>query len=206
MKLQKTTTKYYLGLRKQRQELIKNWTKQPQRRFRREDFAIHLIMDSRTVSSVEFKSRLGFKNQDTIMTQEQSILTKIREIFSAEGISYQHFVLGYKIDEYFLKCKLAVEVDKRGHNDRDLESEIERQKALERELNCKFIRINPSRENFNINNGISRIHNCIVKAREKFLLEKTSNRLLSLEFKSDHSIKRKCLKWIVKKVFHEFNN
>ena len=30
----------------------------------------------------------------------------------------------------------------------DLEAEIERQKALEKELDCKFIRINPARENF----------------------------------------------------------
>ena len=60
-------------------------------------------MDCRTVSSVEFKSRLGFKNQDPIMTQEQSVLTKIKEIFSTEEISFQHFALGYRIDAYFLK-------------------------------------------------------------------------------------------------------
>ena len=58
-------------------------------------------MDSRTVSSVEFKSRLGFKNQYPIMTQEQSVLTKIREVFSTEEISFEHFVLGYRIDAYF---------------------------------------------------------------------------------------------------------
>ena len=163
-------------------------------------------MDSRTVSSVEFKSRLGFKNQYPIMTQEQSVLTKIREVFSTEEISFEHFVLGYRIDAYFLKYKLAIEVDERGRNDRDLEREIERQKALEKELDCKLIRINPARENFSIFNEISRIHNYIVETRETFLLRKTSDKLLSLEFKSDHSIKRKCLKYIVKKVFPEFNN
>ena len=91
-------------------------------------------MDSRTVSSVEFKSRLGFKNQDPIMTQEQSVLTKIKEIFSTEEISFQHFALGYRIDAYFLKYKLAIEVDERGHQHKDLESEIEKQKVLEKEL------------------------------------------------------------------------
>ena len=97
-------------------------------------------MDSRTISSVEFKNKLVFKNQDPIMMQEQSILTKIKETFSTEKIIFQH-VLGYKIHAFFLKYKLAVEIDERGHNDRDLEAEIERQKALEKELDCKFIRI-----------------------------------------------------------------
>ena len=74
---------------------------------------------SRTVLSIGFKRRLGFKNQDPIMTQEQSILTKIKETFSIKEISFLHFVLGYRIDEYFLKYKLAVEVDETGHQDKD---------------------------------------------------------------------------------------
>ena len=83
------------------------------------------------------------------MTQEQSILTKIKDSFSTEEIIFEHFVLGYKIHAYFLKHKLAIELDERGHNDRDLKSEIERQKALEKELDCKFIRTNPARELLN---------------------------------------------------------
>ena len=167
---------------------------QPCRRFIRQDLAIHLIVDSRIVSSVEFKIKLGFENQDPIMTQEQSVLTKIKETVSTEEISFQLFLLGYRIDAYFLKYKLAVEVDERGHNDRDLEAEIERQKALRKEVDCKFIRIDPSRENFNIFNEINRIHDYIVNSREKLLLKNVSNRLINLEFKSNHSIKRKCLK------------
>ena len=129
-------------------------------------------MDSRTVSSVEFKSILGFKNQDPIMTQEQSILTKISKAYSTEEIRFQHFVLGYRIDAYFLKDKFAVEVDERGHSDRDLKCEIERQKALKRELDCKFIRIIPAKDSFSIFNEISRIHDYIVKSNKKSLLKK----------------------------------
>ena len=36
-----------------------------------------------------------------------------------------------KIDAYFFKYKLAIEVDEQGHNDRDIYHEIERQKAIE---------------------------------------------------------------------------
>ena len=132
------------------------------------------------------------------MTQEQSILTKIIKAYSTEEISFEHFVLGYRIDAYFLKDKFAVEVDERGHNDRDLKCEIERQKALNRELDCKFIRINPAKDSFSIFNEISRIHDYIVKSNKKSV-KKISTRLLGLEFKAEHSIKRKCLKWVVKK-------
>ena len=170
---QKLTIQYSKHLKKERQQLIKDWSKQPRRRFIREVLAVQLIMDCRTIPAVEFKSRLGFKNQDPIMTQEQSVLTKIKEAFSTEEIIFQYSSLGYRIDAYFLKYKLAIAVDGTGHNDRDLESEIERQKALERELDCKFIRINSARENFSIFNEISRIHNYIVKSREKFLLKKS---------------------------------
>ena len=137
----------------------------PCRRFIREDLAIHLIMDTRTMSSIDFKNKLGFNIQDPKMIQEQSIFTKIKDSFSTEEITFQYFVLGYKIDAYFLKHKLAIEVDERGHNDRDLESEIERQKSLEKELDCKFIRINPARKNFNIFNEINRIHHDILKSK-----------------------------------------
>ena len=59
-------------------------------------------------------------------------------------------VLGYEIDLYFHDYKLAVEIDEKDHQDRDISRETERQKALEKELGCKFIKINPDKENFNI--------------------------------------------------------
>ena len=55
----------------------------------------------------------------------------------------QYSVLGFRTDLYFHKYKLAIEVDELGHTDRNNNSEIERQKKLERELNCVFIRISP---------------------------------------------------------------
>ena len=39
---------------------------------------------------------------------------------------------------------LAVEIDEKGHTDRDIIFEEKKQKALEKKLGCKFIRINPS--------------------------------------------------------------
>ena len=56
-----------------------------------------------------------------------------------------------RIDVYFMfklfkmfKFLLAVEIDEKGHTDRDLIFEEKRQKALEKKLGCKFIRTNTS--------------------------------------------------------------
>ena len=51
-------------------------------------------MDCRTAPAVNFKTELGFNQYDPIMAQEQSVLSKIKTIFSAEEILLQHNVLG----------------------------------------------------------------------------------------------------------------
>ena len=112
--------KYVDCFKKQTCELIYS-EYQPCRRFIREDLGIQLMMDTRTIPFIDFKNKLGINSQVPIMIQEQSILTKVKDSFSTEKIIFQHFALGDRIDAYFLKHKLAIEVDERGHNDRDLE-------------------------------------------------------------------------------------
>ena len=68
----------------------------------------------------------------------------------------QEYIL-FRIDIYFTEYFLAVEIDEKGHTDRDLIFEEKRQKALEKKLNCKFIRINTSRENYDIDYDVTRI-------------------------------------------------
>ena len=46
----------------------------------------------------------------------------------------QQYIL-FRIDIYFTKCCLAVEIDEKGHTDRDLEFEEKRQEALEKMRN-----------------------------------------------------------------------
>ena len=162
-------------------------------------------MDCRTAPAVHFKTKLGFKQHDPIITQDQSILSKILTLFAAEKIILQQNVLGYRIDAYFPKYKLAIEVDEQGHNSRDIDYEIEKQKAIENKLGSKFIRINPAKKHFNIFVEIGKIQNYITKSTKKLTEESTkksligelSNKLLRLEFKSNNSIKTKCLKYVV---------
>ena len=193
---------YSSELRKQRQVLKDCDNHQPcSRRFLEEDFAMKITIYCRTTPSVNFKTKLGFNQHDPIMTQEQSVLSKIVTLFAAEEIILQHNLLGYRVDAYFSKCKLAIEVDEQGHNNRDVDYEIERQKAIENKLVYEFININPAKENFKIFVKIGKIQNNIVKSTKKLteestkksLIDELSSKLLRLDFKSSNSIKAKCL-------------
>ena len=78
----------------------------------------------------------------------------------------QKYIL-FRIDIYFTEYSLAVEIDEKGHTDRDLIFEEKRQKALEKKLNCEFIRINTSRENYDADYEASRIQTFINKFKNK---------------------------------------
>ena len=114
------TNKYSPELRKTRQELQICGNYQHCRRFLEEDFAMQIM---------------------PIMTQEQSILSKIVTLFSAEEIILQYNLLGYRTDAYFSRYKLAIEVDEQEHNDRDIDYEIERQKSIEKNLIVNLLKL-----------------------------------------------------------------
>ena len=90
---------------------------------------------------------------DVINTKEQTIINSIKDMFEGENIQTQYSVLCYRIDLYWTYWQ---------------EYEIERQKVLEKELNCIFIRINPDEKDFNIFIEISKIHRHI----KMFLIDK----------------------------------
>ena len=64
------------------------------------------------------------------MNKVRSMLTRILKIFASKITLLQHSVLSHRIDLYFSKHKLAIEVDEKGHKDRDEQKGIERQKAI----------------------------------------------------------------------------
>ena len=80
------TNKYPSKYKKQPQELQNCGNYQACRRILKEEFPKHIIMDRNTTPAVLFRAKLGFKQNDPIMTQEQSVLSKIMTIFSAEKI------------------------------------------------------------------------------------------------------------------------
>ena len=96
---------------------------------------------------------------------------------------------------------LVVEIDEKRHVDRDPDYKKKRQKDLEK-FGYYFIRINPDKKGFNDYERFGNVRAYITesikkqteKSIKKSLLDDLSKRLLELEFKSNHSIKRKCLK------------
>ena len=163
-------------------------------------------MDCRKDESCSLKRNLGFNLHDVINTKQQTVLRSIKDAFEEEDVQAQYTVIGYRIDLYFHKHKLAIEVDELGHADRNLNNEIERQKALKREYNCVFMRINPDEKDFNIFKEISKIHRHMKKSTKKSLINDLSKRLLELEFRQHDAIKSKCLKWIVKNILPNYKN
>ena len=63
-----------------------------------------------------------------INTKEQTEVNSIKDAFEGENMQSQCTVLGYWIDLYFHKYKLAIEIDELGHNDRNIDYEIQDKK------------------------------------------------------------------------------
>ena len=108
-----------------------------------EGVIVPVIMHCRTPESCTFKRNLGFKLHHVINCKEQTVLESIKDAFEGENIQTQYPVTVYRIDLYFHEYKLQIEIDELGHNDRNIDYEIQRQRAIEKEPGCVFIRINP---------------------------------------------------------------
>ena len=72
--LREITIKYHSDHRKHRYELVEEPKKQCNRIFIDEKLAIKVIMHCRTTH--KFRTTLGFKQYDVILTKEQSVLLK----------------------------------------------------------------------------------------------------------------------------------
>ena len=90
------------------------------------------------ISAFEYAKKVTGVLCPRIGTNEKQILDRLEKELDHK-ILRQYKVCGYFIDGYILKLKIAIEVDERPKN---LERDLKRQKIIEEELNCKFIRIN----------------------------------------------------------------
>ena len=112
------------------------------------NLAIKVIMDCRTTSAHKFRTILGFRQHNAILTKQQSVVTNIMSSFEGENMQTKYNILSYRIDLYFHVYKPAIEIDENGHSHRNIDYEIKRERAIEQELSCKFIRIAPDKEDF----------------------------------------------------------
>ena len=87
----------------------------------------------------------------------------------------------FRIDVFFNKLLLAVEIGEKGHTDRDLIFEKKRQEALKKKLGCKFIRTNTA----NAKNGYNLDYE--VGNKEEFIDEFKNKKIKELEDKNKNS-------------------
>ena len=94
----------------------------------------------------------------------------------------------FRIDVYFNKFLLAVEIDEKGHNDRDLIFEKKRREALE--IGFKFIRINTSnaKNGYDLDYEVGNIESFIDDFKNKKIKE-LEDKIKEKEEKSSKKIK-----------------
>ena len=193
---------------KYRQEVTPNTEYQRFRVFVQNDL-IERKIKSRRKSS---KSFLGFiSDPNVVIWDDQDIISALQVAFEGEIILTQYCIENKRLDAYFSKYKLGIEVDEYNHEGRNSNYEESRQFMIETH-GVTVIRTNPDAADFDINRLINQIYTHIIESTKKqtkvstkkSLIDDLSKRLLELEFKSNHSIKSKCLKWIVKNILPNY--
>ena len=127
------------------------------------------------------KRKIGL-DPNAVTCNEQNILNTLQVVFEGEINLTQYCIENKRIDAYFPKYKLGIEVD--GYNHEGRNSNFEKSKQLMIESHgIAIIRPNPDAADFDINRLINQIYMHIIEL-----------------IKSDHSIKSRCLRWIVRKI------
>ena len=111
--------------------------------------------------------------------QEKILEKYFVKIYETDSYFYQHYkelrkvqkngrdFMLFKIDDYFLEHNLALEIDGKALSDRYLIFEQKRQEALEKLLDFEFIKINTSKEGYDVIYEIGRIQTFLSKFKTK---------------------------------------
>ena len=97
-------------------------------------------------------------------------------IFASEKMLLQRSVLSYRIDLYFPKHRLAIEVHEKGYPDRNEYENTERKNAIIEHLDCKFISISPDENDFDVDIEIDKMYNHTENSSKNFLIDKISKK------------------------------
>ena len=138
---------------------------------------------------LEVKSKIEkyFMNENIL--EEYSV-----KVYGIDRIFYKHhkqkikvdkngceYIL-FRIDVYFNKYFLAAEIDEQNHESRELLFKEKRQKALKKEIGCKFIRSNTgdAKRGYDTDYEVSKILAFISKFKDKKIKE-NENKIKELE-------------------------
>ena len=113
---------------------------------------------------LEFKRKLRL-DINSVTCDEQDIISTLQTTFEGEIIITQYWIENKRLDAYFSKYKLAIEVDEYNHEDRDSNYEKNRQSMIENH-GITIIRTNPDVADFNINRLINQIYRHISQSNK----------------------------------------
>ena len=156
-----------LEKQKYRQELTPNAEYQQCRVFVRNDLVERKIKSCRKSSKrfLEFKKQLGL-DPNVVTCNEQNILNTLHVVFEGEIILTQDCIKNKRIDAYFPKYKLGIEIDEYNHEDRNFNYEKSRQLMIESH-GITIIRTNPDAADFDMNRLINQIYTHIIESTKK---------------------------------------
>ena len=143
---------------KYRQKLTPNAEYQRCRVFVRNDLVERKIKSCRKSSKrfLEFKKKLGL-DPNVVTCDEQDIINTLQIVFEGEIILTQYCIENKRLDAYFSKYKLGIEVDEYNHEGRNSNYEKSRQLMIESH-GITIIRTNPDAADFDMNRLINQIY------------------------------------------------
>ena len=103
---------------------------------------------------------------DVVNSDEQDIISALQVAFEGEIILTQYCVENKRIDAYFPKYKLGIEVDEYNHKGRNSNYEKSRQLMIDNH-GITIIRTNPDTADFDINRLINQIYTHIIESIKK---------------------------------------
>ena len=127
-----------------------------------------LILGSRLPNSIHFAHFFDIKINQKFVRKETDIVCAIKDFCNSAKIKNEHLYCVdkengyYFIDFYLPDHRIAIEIDENDHVYRNPKYEKQREKFIQKKLNCKFIRCNPDDPNFNIYSLLGKINLCIV--------------------------------------------
>ena len=126
------------------------------------------------------KLKFGVNQHDKVLRKQQSLGLTWKKLFPNEDIKEEYSASHYRTDFAFKNHMLVVEIDEKGHVDRDPDFKSKRQKQLE---NCGyyFIRIDTDKNDYE---EFGRVNAYITKSNKKST-EKLTKKLWLMIFQKD---------------------
>lgn len=112
-----------------------------------------IIITSRKVKSIELCKILHLDCDIKIVAKELNFVNQILIAFKTFKIELQYVCLNYRVDLYFIDYKLVIEFDE-SHSYKGKSDDKKRQKLIEENLNCKFLRVKYNDDIFETINNI----------------------------------------------------